>query len=43
MNNKLEQLLFIRDIPKFCTFLGHELLLQRSEDDRFMYLIRKGQ
>ncbi len=32
-----------RDIPKFCTFLGHELLAQKSEDDRFFYLIKKGQ
>jgi len=32
-----------RDIPKFCTFLGHELLSQSSADDRFQYLIRKGE
>jgi len=32
-----------RDIPKFCTFLGHELLSQSSVEDRFMYLIRKGE
>lgn len=31
-----------RDIPKFCGFLGHELVEQGSEDDRFWYLIRKG-
>ena len=31
-----------RDIPKFCAFLGHELLSERTEADRFYYLIRKG-
>lgn len=32
-----------RDIPKFCTFLGHELVRQRVIDaDSFEYLIRKG-
>lgn len=31
-----------RDIPKFCTFLGHELLAQEVEADQFRYLIRKG-
>ena len=31
-----------RDIPKFCTFLGHELLEQRSDADRYVYLIRKA-
>ncbi|MBY4677820.1 sulfurtransferase TusA [Marinobacterium sp. CAU 1594] len=31
-----------RDIPKFCAFLGHELLDQAAADDRFEYLIRKG-
>lgn len=31
-----------RDIPKFCTFLGHELLAQRQDSDRYYYLIRKG-
>lgn len=31
-----------RDIPKFCTFLGHELLAQEERDDRFIYLIRKA-
>ncbi|WP_428034008.1 sulfurtransferase TusA [Amphritea sp.] len=32
-----------RDVPKFCTFLGHELIDQKVEDDRFFYLIRKGE
>lgn len=32
-----------RDIPKFCTFLGHELVEQRvMEGDVYEYLIRKG-
>nr|WP_067289635.1 sulfurtransferase TusA [Marinobacterium profundum] len=31
-----------RDIPKFCTFLGHELLAQNVENDQYRYLIRKG-
>jgi tRNA 2-thiouridine synthesizing protein A len=31
-----------RDIPKFCTFLGHELLAQHVVDAQYRYLIRKG-
>lgn len=31
-----------RDIPKFCNFLDHELLLAEQEGDLFRYLIRKG-
>jgi tRNA 2-thiouridine synthesizing protein A len=31
-----------RDIPKFCTFLGHPLLSQCVEEDRFCYVIQKG-
>jgi tRNA 2-thiouridine synthesizing protein A len=31
-----------RDIPKFCTFLGHELLAQNVVDEQYRYLIRKG-
>lgn len=31
-----------RDIPKFCAFLGHELLAQSVESDQYSYLIRKG-
>ncbi|MBV0931965.1 sulfurtransferase TusA [Marinobacterium weihaiense] len=32
-----------RDIPKFCTFLGHELLSQGLSDNQsYEYLIRKG-
>ena len=30
-----------RDIPKFCSFLGHELLDQERVDDQFHYLLRK--
>lgn len=31
-----------RDIPRFCSFLGHALLEQREGDGEFRYLIRKG-
>lgn len=31
-----------RDIPKFCSFLGHELLEQRVNGDQYEYIIRKG-
>jgi len=31
-----------RDIPRFCDFLGHELISKTSEDDRFIYVIRKA-
>lgn len=30
-----------RDIPKFCTFLGHELLRAESAQGQFSYLLRK--
>ena len=30
-----------RDIPKFCNFLGHELLEQTESDGSFRYLLRK--
>ncbi|WP_263139515.1 sulfurtransferase TusA [Pseudomonas sp. RIT-PI-AD] len=30
-----------RDIPKFCVFLGHELLEQAEQDGTFLYWIRK--
>ena len=32
-----------RDIPRFCQFLGHELVHQAEDDDLFIYLIRRGQ
>ena len=31
-----------RDIPKFCLFLGHELIEQEEADSGYQYLIRKG-
>lgn len=30
-----------RDIPRFCLFLGHELLEQQEEAGTFLYWIRK--
>ncbi len=30
-----------RDIPKFCRFLGHELLQQDEVDGQFHYWLRK--
>ncbi|MFC0710667.1 sulfurtransferase TusA [Azorhizophilus paspali] len=30
-----------RDIPKFCIFLGHELLGQGEESGTYLYWIRK--
>ena len=30
-----------RDIPRFCQFLGHELLEQVEEDGQYRYLLRK--
>jgi tRNA 2-thiouridine synthesizing protein A len=30
-----------RDIPKFCTFLGHELLEQDEFEGNYRYLLRK--
>ncbi|MFC0665689.1 sulfurtransferase TusA [Azotobacter chroococcum] len=30
-----------RDIPKFCIFLGHELLGQQDEGGTYLYWIRK--
>ncbi len=31
-----------RDIPKFCAFLGHDLIKQVNEEETFSYYIRKG-
>ncbi|GHA90279.1 sulfurtransferase TusA [Modicisalibacter luteus] len=31
-----------RDIPKFCNFLGHELLNQEESGDTYFYFIRLG-
>lgn len=30
-----------RDIPKFCQFLGHELMQQQESGGKFIYRIRK--
>jgi tRNA 2-thiouridine synthesizing protein A len=30
-----------RDIPRFCIFLGHELLQQNRVGDQYHYLLRK--
>jgi tRNA 2-thiouridine synthesizing protein A len=30
-----------RDIPRFCAFLGHELLQQNRVGDQYQYLLRK--
>ena len=30
-----------RDIPKFCMFLGHELLEECQQGDKYHYLVRK--
>lgn len=32
-----------RDIPKFCNFLGHELLVSEEADGKYRYLLRKCQ
>lgn len=32
-----------RDIPRFCQFLGHELISHTEQGDRFVYLIRRGE
>lgn len=31
-----------RDVPKFCSFLGHELLLQQEAGGQYLYFIRLG-
>ncbi|MEZ5493602.1 MAG: sulfurtransferase TusA [Pseudomonadales bacterium] len=30
-----------RDVPKFCHFLGHELLVQTQDGELYRYVIRK--
>jgi len=30
-----------RDVPKFCLYLGHELVSQQEEGDLFIYCIKK--
>ncbi|MCW4151478.1 sulfurtransferase TusA [Halomonas sp. 18H] len=31
-----------RDVPKFCGFLGHELIFHCEQDSRYLYYIRLG-
>lgn len=31
-----------RDIPRFCQFLGHELVSVEKEEGEYRYVIRKG-
>ena len=31
-----------RDVPKFCHFLGHELVSQEEKGNSYYYLIRKA-
>ncbi|QEA40390.1 sulfurtransferase TusA [Pistricoccus aurantiacus] len=31
-----------RDVPKFCSFLGHELLRQTQTESHYFYFIRLG-
>jgi tRNA 2-thiouridine synthesizing protein A len=30
-----------RDIPKFCHFLGHELIRRQEDQGKFIYIIKK--
>ncbi|MBW0146560.1 sulfurtransferase TusA [Marinobacter arenosus] len=32
-----------RDIPRFCQFLGHELVRDEEQGDEFVFLIRRGE
>jgi tRNA 2-thiouridine synthesizing protein A len=32
----------VRDIPRFCQFLGHALLAQNQADGEFHFTIRRG-
>jgi len=31
-----------RDVPRFCQFLGHELVSEVHDDGRYVYLIRRA-
>lgn len=31
-----------RDIPKFCTFLGHELMAQEDSAGKYRYFVKKA-
>lgn len=33
----------LRDVVKFCSFLGHELVLSEEVDGEYHFLIRKGE
>ena len=33
----------IRDVPKFCLYLGHELLAQEQHGQLYQYLVKKRQ
>ena len=32
-----------RDVPKFCIYLGHELVEKYEQDNKYFYLIRKNE
>ena len=32
----------LRDIPKFCLFLGHELVEQKETEAQYIFYIRKS-
>lgn len=31
-----------RDIPKFCNFLGHQLISQEQDGETYYYLLKKA-
>ena len=31
-----------RDVPRFCEFLGHELMAEQHSESEYIYLIRRG-
>ncbi|MCM0611713.1 sulfurtransferase TusA [Marinobacter sediminum] len=31
-----------RDIPRFCQFLGHELISEQEQGGEFVFMIRRG-
>ena len=31
-----------RDIPKFCNFLGHQLIEKKNQESSFLYWVKKG-
>lgn len=32
-----------RDIPRFCQFLGHELVVEEERDGEYVFVIRRGE